>query len=159
IWLRKASLLRAAPGSQRRPPLADPTLIDRTVKLYIGGKQVRPDSGYSLECRSRTGGLLGQAPLGNRKDIRNAVEAARRAGQWSVATTHQRAQVLYYAAENLAQRGEEVAARLALAVGSKQALDEVRLGIERLFAYAAWADKYEGLVHSPPFRNISVAMN
>jgi len=160
-WLRKTRPLRAlAVRKPRRSQRADAApLIDRTVKLYIGGKQVRPDSGYSLECRSRTGVLLGQAPLGNRKDIRNAVEAARRAGQWSVATTHQRAQVLYYAAENLAQRGEEVAARLALAVGSKQALDEVRLGIERLFAYAAWADKYEGVVHSPPFRNISVAMN
>jgi len=160
-WLRKTRPLRAPPvRKQRRSQRADAApLIDRTVKLYIGGKQVRPDSGYSLECRSRTGVLLGQAPLGNRKDIRNAVEAARRAGQWSVATTHQRAQVLYYAAENLAQRGEEIAARLALAVGSKQALEEVRLGIERLFAYAAWADKYEGAVHSPPFRNISVAMN
>ena len=160
-WLHKTRPLRAAAvGSQRRPQRADAaSLIDRTVKLYIGGKQVRPDSGYSLECRSRTGVLLGQAPLGNRKDIRNAVEAARRAQQWSLATTHQRAQVLYYAAENLTQRGQEVAARLALAVGSKQAADEVRLGIERLFAYAAWADKYEGVVHSPPFRNISVAMN
>jgi aldehyde dehydrogenase (NAD+) len=160
-WLRKTRPLRAlAVRNQRRSQRADAApLIDRTVKLYIGGKQVRPDSGYSLECRSRTGVLLGQAPLGNRKDIRNAVEAARRAGQWSVATTHQRAQVLYYAAENLTQRGQEVAARLALAVGSKQAADEVRLGIERLFAYAAWADKYEGMVHSPPFRNISVAMN
>jgi aldehyde dehydrogenase (NAD+) len=160
-WLRKTRPLRAlAVPSRRRSPRADAaSLIDRTVKLYIGGKQVRPDSGYSLECRSRTGVLLGQAPLGNRKDIRNAVEAARRAEKWNVATTHQRAQVLYYAAENLTQRGAEVAARLALAVGSKQALDEVRLGIERLFAYAAWADKYEGAVHSPPFRNISVAMN
>jgi aldehyde dehydrogenase (NAD+) len=129
------------------------------VKLYIGGKQVRPDSGYSLECRSPNGVLLGQAPLGNRKDIRNAVEAARRVQQWSVATTHQRAQVLYYAAENLTQRGAEVAAHLAAVVGSKQAADEVRLGIERLFAYAAWTDKYEAAVHSPPFRNISVAMN
>jgi aldehyde dehydrogenase (NAD+) len=159
IWLRKASLLRAAPGSRRRPPRADPALIDRTVKLYIGGKQVRPDSGYSFECRNLKGVLLGQAPLGNRKDIRNAVEAARRAQQWSTATAHQRAQVLYYAAENLTQRSAEVAAHLATVVGRKQAADEVRLGIERLFAYAAWADKYEGTVHSPPFRNISVAMN
>ncbi|MBS0580790.1 MAG: aldehyde dehydrogenase family protein [Proteobacteria bacterium] len=160
-WLRKAPPLRAA-GSRRRAaaaaaPAAD--AIDRTVKLYIGGKQVRPDSGYSLECRSAAGGLLGEAPLGNRKDIRNAVEAARRAQAWSTATTHQRAQVLYYAAENLAQRGTEIAARLAAVVGRKQAADEVRLGIQRLFTYAAWTDKYEGAVHSPPFRNIAVAMN
>jgi len=160
-WLRKAPQLKARaprrPRRAQRPGAA--ALIDRTVKLYIGGKQVRPDSGYSLECRSPSGVLLGQAPLGNRKDVRNAVEAARRAQSWSIATTHQRAQVLYYAAENLTQRAAEVAAHLAAVVGRKQAADEVRLGIERLFAYAAWTDKYEGAVHSPPFRNISVAMN
>jgi len=161
LWLRKTPpLTTRAGGSRRRAPAGDKgKVIDRTVKLYIGGKQVRPDSGYSFECRSRSGVLLGEVPLGNRKDIRNAVEAARRAQQWSVATTHQRAQVLYYAAENLTQRGQDIAARLASAVGSKQASEEVRLGVERLFAYAAWADKYEGVVHSPPFRNISVAMN
>ena len=160
-WLRKAPPLKArAPRRPRRMQRARAAaLIDRTVKLYIGGKQVRPDSGYSLECRSPSGVLLGQAPLGNRKDVRNAVEAARRAQSWSIATTHQRAQVLYYAAENLTQRAAEVAAHLAAVVGRKQAADEVRLGIERLFAYAAWTDKYEGAVHSPPFRNISVAMN
>jgi aldehyde dehydrogenase (NAD+) len=160
-WVRKAPPLKAgvARSRGRGPRPAAAALIDRTVKLYIGGKQVRPDSGYSLECRSPNGVLLGQVPLGNRKDIRNAVEAARRAQPWSVATTHQRAQVLYYAAENLTQRGAEVAAHLAAVVGRKQAADEVRIGIERLFAYAAWTDKYEGAVHSPPFRNISVAMN
>jgi aldehyde dehydrogenase (NAD+) len=161
LWLRKARPVPArVPGSRRRTPAVDPgKRIDRTVKLYIGGKQVRPDSGYSIECRSRTGVLLGETPLGNRKDIRNAVEAARRAQHWSSAAAHQRAQVLYYAAENLTQRGEDVAVRLAAVVGGKQASEEVRLGVERLFAYAAWADKYEGVVHSPPFRNISVAMN
>ena len=160
-WLRKAPPLRTRTprGRRQAPGPAAPKVIDRTVKLYIGGKQVRPDSGYSLEVRSGTGLLLGEAPLGNRKDIRNAVEAARGAQKWSVATTHQRAQVLFYAAENLTQRGAEVAARLAAVVGKKQAAEEVRLGVERLFAYAAWADKYEGAVHSPPFRNISVAMN
>ena len=159
VWFHKApALKRNGAKSKEQAEVATPG-IDRTVKLYIGGKQVRPDSGYSFECRSRSGVLLGEVPLGNRKDIRNAVEAARRAQQWSVATTHQRAQVFYYAAENLTQRGQDIAARLASAVGSKQASEEVRVGVERLFAYAAWADKYEGVVHSPPFRNISVAMN
>jgi aldehyde dehydrogenase (NAD+) len=133
--------------------------IDRTVKLYIGGKQVRPDSGYSIECRSSKGGLLGEVPLGNRKDIRNAVEAAGRAQQWSSATAHNRAQVLYYLAENLSQRAREIVTRLAAVVGRRQASRELKLGVERLFSYAAWADKYEGAVHSPPFRNISLAMN
>jgi aldehyde dehydrogenase (NAD+) len=132
--------------------------IDRTVKLYIGGKQARPDSGYSMEVRGTDGRLLGQAPLGNRKDIRNAVEAARKAESWAKATAHNRAQVLYFVAENLVQRGDEIAARLAAVVGQKQAEAEVRLGIERIFSYAAWADKFEGSVHDPPFRNVTLAM-
>jgi aldehyde dehydrogenase (NAD+) len=133
--------------------------IDRTVKLYIGGKQARPDSGYSMEVRSADGSVLGEAPLGNRKDIRNAVEAARKAEGWAKATAHNRAQVLYYCAENLAQRRDEIAHRLAQIVGEKQAAAELELGIERIFSYAAWADKFDGTVHNPPFRNIAIAMN
>jgi aldehyde dehydrogenase (NAD+) len=133
--------------------------IDRTVKLYIGGKQARPDSGYSMEVRSADGKLLGEAPLGNRKDIRNAVEAARKAESWAKATAHSRAQVLYYVAENLSQRRDEIARRLAAVVGEKQALAEVDGSIERTFSYAAWADKFDGAVHNPPFRNIAIAMN
>src|SRR5882724_9138055 len=128
IWFRKAPLL--AQGQQRdseagAEPLAvaipettavegEGRPIDRTVKLYIGGKQVRPDSGYSIECRSSKGVLLGEVPLGNRKDIRNAVEAAGKAQQWSSTTAHNRAQVLYYFAENLAQRAQEIVTRLAM---------------------------------------------
>jgi len=132
--------------------------IDRTVKLYIGGKQARPDSGYSFEVSGADGQLLGEAPLGNRKDIRNAVEAARKTEAWAKATAHNRAQVLYYLAENLSQRRDEIARRLAAAVGEKQAGAEVGLGIERIFSYAAWADKFDGTVHSPPFRIIAIAM-
>jgi aldehyde dehydrogenase (NAD+) len=148
----------AAPQVEERPDASTPA-IDRTVKLYIGGKQTRPDSGYSVEVRSPDGRLLGEAPLGNRKDIRNAVEAARKAEGWGKATAHNRAQVLYYCAENLAQRRDEIAHRLAAAVGEKQAAAEVDLGIERIFSYAAWADKFDGAVHNPPFRNIAIAMN
>jgi aldehyde dehydrogenase (NAD+) len=133
--------------------------IDRTVKLYIGGKQARPDSGYCMEVRSPQGKLLGEASLGNRKDIRNAVEAARKAESWAKATAHNRAQVLYYCAENLSQRRDEIIGRLAMAVGDKQAGAELDLGIQRIFSYAAWADKFDGAVHSPPFRNIAIAMN
>jgi aldehyde dehydrogenase (NAD+) len=112
-----------------------------------------------MEVRSPQGTLLGEAPFGNRKDIRNAVEAARKATAWAKATAHNRAQVLYYIAENLSQRREEIAHRLAAAVGNKQAEKEVELGIERIFTYAAWADKFDGAVHNPPFRTISIAMN
>jgi aldehyde dehydrogenase (NAD+) len=133
--------------------------IDRTVKLYIGGKQARPDSGYSMQVRGIDGQMLGEVPLGNRKDIRNAVEAAHKATGWGKSTAHNRAQVLYYMAENLSQRREEVSRRLAQAVGESQAPAEVNAGIERIFSYAAWADKFDGAVHNPPFRNIAIAMN
>jgi aldehyde dehydrogenase (NAD+) len=133
--------------------------IDRTVKLYIGGKQARPDSGYSMEVRAQDGRLLGEAPLGNRKDIRNAVEAARKAESWAKATAHTRAQVLYYCAENLGLRRDDILHRLAAVVGEKQAAAEIDLGIRRIFSYAAWADKFDGTVHNPPFRNITIAMN
>jgi aldehyde dehydrogenase (NAD+) len=133
--------------------------IDRTVKLYIGGKQTRPDSGYSMEVRNTKGQLLGEVGLGNRKDIRNAVEAARKAVGWAKTTAHNRAQVLYYMAENLSQRREDIAHRLAAAVGESQATAEVSLGIERIFSYAGWADKFDGAVHNPPFRSIAIAMN
>src|ERR1700757_191866 len=116
--------------------------IDRTVKLYVGGKQARPDSGYSMQVRGANGELLGEAPLGNRKDIRNAVEAARKASAWAKSTAHTRAQVLYYMAENLSLRRDEVARRLAAVVGDQQAPREVDTGIERIFTYAAWADKF-----------------
>ncbi len=138
---------------------ANVSAIDRTVKLYIGGKQARPDSGYSMEVRSSDGRLLGEAPLGNRKDIRNAVEAARKGAAWSKATAHTRAQVLYYCAENLAERREEIVHRLAAVVGEKQAAAEMEIGIQRIFSYAAWADKFDGVVHNPPFRNVALAMN
>src|SRR5579871_5888419 len=133
--------------------------IDRTVKLYIGGKQARPDSGYSFPVHSADGQLLGEAPLGNRKDIRNAVEAARKAESWAKTTAHNRAQVLYYCAENLSLRQSEIIHRLAAVVGEEQATREIELGVERIFSYAAWADKFDGAVHNPPFRNIAIAMN
>ena len=161
-WFKGAALLppAAAPPS----PSADGeqhagTAIDRTVKLYIGGKQARPDSGYSFEVRDRQGELLGEAPLGNRKDIRNAVEAARKAASWAKTTAHNRAQVLYCMAENLSLRQEEIARRLAASVGETQAAREVTASIERIFSYAAWADKFDGTVHNPPSRTIAIAMH
>ena len=162
-WLSKAPKLALSPRKSAQEPDEESTSavpgIDRTVKLYIGGKQARPDSGYSMEVRSSDGRLLGEAPLGNRKDVRNAVEAARKASAWSKATAHNRAQVLYYCAENLALRRNEVIGRMGAVVGEQQATREIDLGIERIFSYAAWADKFDGAVHNPPFRNIAIAMN
>ena len=147
----------ASRAASQTTPSSTPE-IDRTVKLFIAGKQARPDSGYSIPVHAPDGRLLGEAPLGNRKDIRNAVEAARKATAWPKSTAHTRAQVLYYAAENLSQRRDEIAHRLSDVVGKNQAHDEVTLSIERIFTYAAWADKYEGAIHNPPFRNVTLAM-
>jgi len=162
IWFKEAPPVRAAPLAIDQPPEQHSNVsappIDRTVKLYIGGKQARPDSGYSMEVHAADGRLLGEAPLGNRKDIRNAVEAARKAEGWGKATAHNRAQVLFYIAENLSQRREEISRRLSDIVGKKQAEQEVSFGIERIFSYAAWADKFDGAVHNPPFRNVALAM-
>ena len=137
-WFKNAPALPAVPvpavpitGEQVE---AGTLAVDRTVKLYSGGKQVRPDSGYSMEVRSTDGRLLGEASLGNRKDIRNAVEAARKAEAWAKATAHNRAQVLYYCAENLSQRRDQIVRGLTPVVGAKQAAAELDRGIERIFA-------------------------
>ena len=140
--------LREAPG------IADP--IDRTAKLYVGGAQKRPDSGYSYAVRGKAG-VIGLAGLGNRKDIRNAVEAAHKAAGWGKATGHNRAQVLYYLAENLAARAAEFAARLKSAGGPKPA-EEVAAAIRRAFWYAAQADKFDGAVHSTKSAHVTLAM-
>ncbi len=147
-------------GVEDGAPLSSGPDIDRTVKQYIGGKQVRPDSGYSFPVHGWAGERLGHAPLGNRKDIRNAVEAARAAaGRWARQTAHGRAQVLYFLAENLVQRRDEIVRKLAAFVGEPQAAVEVDMAVERTFSYAAWADKFEGAVHNPPFRMVALAMH
>lgn len=134
--------------------------IDKTAKMYVGGKQARPDGNYSFEVFNPDGKLVGEASLGNRKDIRNAVEAAHKS-TWGKATEHNRAQVLYYMAENLIQRSDEFSKRIQHLTGcsNKLAEEEVNLSIERIFYYAAIADKYDGKVHGVPQRNVTLAMN
>ncbi len=132
--------------------------IDRTAKLYIGGKQSRPDGGYSAPVWGKSGKLLGHASIANRKDVRNAVEAAQAAKGWSRTTGHLRAQILYYIAENLDARAGEFAARLDAMRGGKSGTKEVAASVKRLFTYAAWADKYDGQVHGVPIRGVAIAM-
>ncbi len=132
--------------------------LDRTAKLYIGGKQARPDGGYCRAVHGRNGNLLGQAPLANRKDLRNAVEAARGAKGWAAMSGHQRAQVLYYIAENLSAREGEFATRINAMTGGRSGAKEVETSIRRLFTAAAWADKYDGQVHGVPIRGVALAV-
>ena len=139
---------------------AEPTdPLDRTAKLYIGGKQARPDGGYSRNVYGKSGKLMGQSSLANRKDLRNAVEAAHAAKAWSKTTGHLRAQILYYLAENLSARAEEFAGRLNAMSGGRSGTKEVEAAISRLFSYAAWADKYDGAAKGVPVRGIALAMN
>jgi len=150
----RAAKERTAPGSLLPP-------IDRTYKLFIGGQQVRPDQGYSRKILSPSGALLAEVAEGNRKDIRNAVEAAHAADGWARTSGHSRGQVLYYLAENLAQRADEFADRISGLTGrpAGDGRREVDASIARLFSYAAWADKYDGAVHQTPIRGVTLAMN
>jgi aldehyde dehydrogenase (NAD+) len=143
--------------------------VDRTPKLFIGGKQARPDSGYSRPVLDHLGRLAGEVGDGNRKDLRNAVEAAHAAAGWRALSGHQRAQLLYYLAENLAARAPELVALLALAPRGGEAAAaetpevtaarEVEATVSRLFSYAAWADKHDGAVHDVPLRGVALAMH
>lgn len=161
-WQKKAKSL-ADPAAIANPT---PTTgggdrgLDRTVKNYIGGKQARPDSGYSYPVLDAKGKLITEVGLGNRKDIRNAVEAARSASGWSGMTGHGRAQVLYFLAENLELRVEEFADRLTQMTGARRAAArrQVDASVARIIHYAAWADKYDGAVRGPQPRMLSLAL-
>lgn len=150
-------------GNSKNKDALDPSIIsiDRTAKLFIGGKQVRADGGYSRTIFSPQGEKIGEAGEGNRKDIRDAVEAALAARNWATQNGHGRAQILYYIAENLAERREEFAREIAKMTGEKigAGRKEVDQSLARIFTYAAWADKYDGLVHNPPLRGVALAMN
>ncbi len=148
-----------APASTARRGGPTSHSLDRTAKLYVGGKQTRPDEGYSLTVVGGDGTVLGEVGRGNRKDIRNAVEAAHSASGWGRQTAHNRAQVLFYLAENLEARASEFAERLhAGGETEENARAEVRQSVERLFSYGSWADKWDGRVHHTPFRNVTLAM-
>ncbi|MBY3221859.1 aldehyde dehydrogenase family protein [Rhizobium laguerreae] len=161
-WVGRKARAAMPALSQVKPLAGDFALpsIDRTAKLFIGGKQARPDGNYSRVIASPKGKVIGEVGEGNRKDIRNAVVAAQAASAWSNATTHNRAQILYYIAENLSGRADEFASRITAMTGASaaNASAEVDAAISRLFTYAAWADKYEGGIHQPPLRGVALAM-
>jgi len=150
-----------AKSNGSRPSTFDLRPIDRTAKLFINGKQARPDSGYSIEVFDLNGNLIGEVGQGSRKDIRNAVEAARGvADKWSKTTGHSRAQILYYLGENLSARSDDFAKRIAQQTGVNldSVNQEVEASISALFTAAAWADKYDGAVHNTPIRNVTIAV-
>jgi len=139
--------------------------VDRTPKMYIGGKQVRPDGAYTITILGAKGEIVGQVGDGNRKDIRNAVEAAHAAHTakpgWAMRHGFNRSQILYFIAENLDARNAEFVERIVEMTGhtKKSAQAEVDTAVERLFSYAAWADKYGGTVQETTLRGITVGVN
>lgn len=137
--------------------------VRKTYKLYIGGKFPRSESGRSYEVRSASGDFLANASLGSRKDVRDAVVAARAAvAGWSGATAYNRGQVLYRVAEVLeGRRGQFVDE-----VGAAEGLDEAAAGaavdasVDRLVWYAGWTDKVAQVLGNlnpvaGPFFNVS----
>ena len=133
--------------------------IDRTPKLYIGGKQKRPDSGYSFSSYDAHNNFICDVPNANRKDVRDTVEVASKAVSKS-STNFNRAQILYYLAENLQDRKNTFSSLLSSLIGisQKDAEKEFDQSIERLFYYGAMADKFEGSIHNPPIRGLTLAV-
>jgi acyl-CoA reductase-like NAD-dependent aldehyde dehydrogenase len=125
--------------------VTDRLAVRKTYKLYVGGAFPRSESGRSYPVNSHSGGLLAHAAQASRKDVRDAVRAARSAvGGWSKATAYNRGQVLYRVAEMLEGRRAQFAEEVAAAEGgsSKSALTLVDEAIDRWVYYAGWADKY-----------------
>ncbi len=133
--------------------------LDRTAKLYIGGKQARPDGGYAQPIFDKRGRFLGHAPIANRKDLRNAVEAQVAAKSWAKTSGHLRAQILYYLGENLSARSDDFSKLINTLTGKSNGKSEVEASIEILFSFAAWADKYDGAAKGVPLRGVALAMH
>jgi acyl-CoA reductase-like NAD-dependent aldehyde dehydrogenase len=123
--------------------------VRKTYKLYLGGAFPRSESGRSYPVTSASGELLAHAAQASRKDVRDAVVAARSAfAGWSGATAYNRGQVLYRVAELLDGRREQFAAEVAAAEGvpDADAARQVADAIDRWVYYAGWADKYAQVV-------------
>ena len=134
-------------------------MIDRTPKLYIGGKQKRPDGGYSFPLNAVNNSFICDIAQANRKDVRDSVEIAAKSFAKQLSNFN-RSQILFYLAENLQQREKTFVDLLVALCGSSpvNASKEFSQSCERLFYYAAMADKFEGIVHNPPMRGLTLAM-
>ena len=133
--------------------------IDATPKLYVGGKQKRPDSGYSFNQMSAQKEFICDIARANRKDVRDAVEAASKS-KIGILNNFNRSQILFYLAENLSQRQETFVNLLMSITGVNKitALKEFEQSCERIFYYASMADKFEGNIHNPPMRGLTLAV-
>ena len=133
--------------------------IDRTPKLYVGGKQKRPDGGYSFTLNTINDSFICDIAAANRKDVRDSVEIASKSFSKQL-TNFNRSQILFYIAENLQQREKTFVELLRALKGMTlaNATKEFAQSCERLFYYASMADKFEGSIHNPPMRGLTLAM-
>ena len=124
--------------------------ITKTPKCYVGGAFIRSESGRVTELHDASGAFFANIPQCTRKDLRNAVEAAAKAGPgWAKRTAFNRGQILYRMAEMIEARGAELAEAIALGGSSKAAASrEVTATIDRIVHYAGWTDKYEQILGS-----------
>lgn len=124
--------------------------VTKTPKCLIGGAFIRSESSRVYKLAAPSGEFLCNIPLCTRKDVRNAVEAAAKAGpSWTKRSAYNRGQILYRLAEMLESRAEELAAAIATLSGDRPAaLREVRATIDRTIHYAGWTDKFEPLLGS-----------
>lgn len=124
--------------------------ITKTPKCYVGGAFIRSESGRVFELKDAGGSFFANVPRCTKKDVRNAVEAAAKAGAgWAKRTPYNRAQILYRLAEMLDARSAEMADALALGSTAKAgAAKEVAATVERIVHFAGWADKYEQVLGS-----------
>ncbi len=119
--------------------------VRKTYKLYLGGRFPRSESGRTFEITDSKGRFLANAARASRKDVRDAVVAARKAQQgWAAATAYNRGQVLYRVAELLEGRRDQFVAEVAAAEGlsTRKATSQVDAAIDRWVHYAGWTDKY-----------------
>ncbi|CAC5358940.1 ALDH [Mytilus coruscus] len=168
-WILKAfgQMVQARPtigNNQKNEISADGNLpgIDRTFKMYYGGKQARPDAPYARPVVSPNGTVIAHVGEGNRKDVRNAVEAAHAAAAgWGKRAAHNRAQIVYYMAENLELRRDEVANRIHQMTGRSMddCRTEVDLSVQRLFHWGAYCDKYGGTVQETTLYGCTVKVH
>ena len=144
--------------------------ITKTPKVYVGGQFIRSESGrvFPVHTKARAAdrsALLGNIPQCTRKDLRNAVEAAAKAGpDWAQRTPYNRGQIIYRLGEMVESRSAEMAEAIVMSgAGTKtSAAKEVAASVDRLIYYAGWADKYEQVLGNTnpvagPFFNFTVA--
>ena len=119
--------------------------ITKTPKVYVGGAFIRSESNRTYPLQDAAGGFFANIPQCSRKDLRNGVEAAAKAGPgWAKRTAYNRGQILYRLGEMLEARRTEMAEALAVGGATRSAaLREVAATVDRLIYYAGWADKYE----------------